>query len=156
MKQHKLSASKHRDQKGSEESVGLLALGASGPWEVAIDETLTGPARYFAQIEGPSVCLYFSLATGKANKAIEEALDFFVHSRNSGAKAFADSGATLSLAKNADTKISLTRDDESDDRYFLVIEAKSGLRIQLTVADDDLNHIVNALQDAKDDLENDD
>jgi hypothetical protein len=154
MKQDKMPASKH--QRSSEEAVGLLALGTSGPWEVAIDETLSGPVRYFAQIEGPSVALYLPLKPLKANKAVDQALDFLAHSRSSAAKASDKNGATLTLAKNADTQVSLTRDDASDDRYFLVIESKSGLRIQITVADDDLTGIVEALRDAKDDLEDDD
>src|SRR5437773_9604356 len=40
---------------------GLLANGASGPWEIAIDEALSGPDRWYAQIEGPSVVFSFEL-----------------------------------------------------------------------------------------------
>lgn len=100
--------------------------------------------------------MYLPLKPLKANKAVDQALDFLAHSRSSAAKASDKNGATLTLAKNADTQVSLTRDDASDDRYFLVIESKSGLRIQITVADDDLTGIVEALRDAKDDLEDDD
>jgi hypothetical protein len=152
MKEHKMPVSRQRDHKESKDGVGLLALGVSGPWEVAIDETLAGPRRYFAQIEGPSVYLYFELATVKA---IDEALDFFsVHPRDARAKPF-DKNGKLSVAKNADAQISLTRDNEYDDRYFLVIEAKSGPHVQFTIADDDLSHIVKALRDAKDNLADD-
>jgi hypothetical protein len=74
-KEHKIPASRHRDQKESKEGIGLLALGSSGPWEVAIDETMSGPARYFAQIEGPALYLYFEIPT---IELIEDVLDFLV------------------------------------------------------------------------------
>jgi hypothetical protein len=152
MKDHKMSFSRHREQKERKDGVGLLALGTSGPWAVAIDETLSGPPRYFAQIEGPAFYLYFELARVKV---IDEALDFLsVHLRDARKKPCDKNGA-LSLAKNTDPQISFTRDDEFDDRYFLVIETKSGLHVQVTMADDDLNHIVKALRGAKDDIGDD-
>src|SRR5437773_2194336 len=75
---------------------GLLALGSSGPWEVAIDETLSGPARYFAQIEGPSVYLYFEIP---AVKLVEDVLDF-LDPRVAATKPATENG-TLSVIKNA-------------------------------------------------------
>jgi hypothetical protein len=140
--------SKHHGE--SKEGVGLLALGSSGPWEVAIDESLSGPARRFAQIEGPSVYLYFEIPTVQL---IDDALDFLgAHSRDAQTRVFAKNG-TLSLVKNADTQVCLIKDDEFDDRYFLVIEARSGPLVRFTITDDDLRHLVKALRDAKDDLE---
>jgi hypothetical protein len=145
-----MPVSRHRDQKESKEGIGLRAFGSSGPWEVAIDETLSGPARHFAQIEGPSVYLYFEIPT---IALIEDAIDFLVApSRDARAKSFTKNG-TLNIVKNADAQVSLTRDDEFDDRYFLVIEAKSGPLVRFTITDGDLGHIAKALRDAKEDLE---
>ena len=145
-----MPVSKSKDHKEGKAEVGLLAFGASGRWEVAIDETLSGPSRYFAQIEGPSVYLYFELATVKT---IDEAIDFFsAHATNARSQPF-DKLGKLSIAKKSDPQISLIKDDEYDDRYFLTIEAKSGLHVQFTIVGEDLSHIVNALEDAKDDLE---
>jgi hypothetical protein len=42
--------------------LGLLAFGSSRGWQVSIDETVDGDERWYAQIEGPSVSLYFRLA----------------------------------------------------------------------------------------------
>jgi hypothetical protein len=140
-----MRTSKNRDHKNGKEDTGLLALGSSGSWEVAIDETLTAPTRYFAQIEGPSIYLYFQIPTPEL---IESALGFIGHS--------ADGHAT---PRNGDLRIgdgiSLVKDDEFDDRFFLVIEAKSGPVVRFTIADDDLSHLVHALRSAKEDLHDD-
>src|SRR5688572_17469626 len=42
-------------------AVGLLAYGSAGAWEVSIDESTTGEEKWFAQVEGPSVYLYFAI-----------------------------------------------------------------------------------------------
>ena len=42
-------------------SFGLLANGSSGPWDIAIDEATSGPNRWCAQIEGPSVTFSFEI-----------------------------------------------------------------------------------------------
>ena len=44
-----------------DENLGLLANGASGPWEFSVDETISGTERWFAQIEGPSVYISFEI-----------------------------------------------------------------------------------------------
>jgi hypothetical protein len=44
-----------------DEDLGLLAIGSSGPWEVSVDETISGTERWFAQIEGPSISIYFEI-----------------------------------------------------------------------------------------------
>ena len=50
---------KHENDK---ESLGLTAIGAAGSWEIAVDETTSGTTqKWFAQIEGPSVYLYFAV-----------------------------------------------------------------------------------------------
>jgi hypothetical protein len=144
-----MPASRNRNPKSGKDEVGLLAFGSSGPWEVAIDETLTGPARHFAQIEGPSLYLYFEIPSVEL---VDEAIAFLAVQRNSPTNPVLKDG-TLSVVKNADARVSLIRDDEFGDRYFLVIQAKSGPLIRLTVTDDDLRHLVEALHSAKEDLE---
>jgi hypothetical protein len=150
MKERQMPISRHRKKQETKEGVGLLALGTSGPWEVAIDESLSGPQRRFVQIEGPFVYLYFEITSVEV---LRNAHAFLANSsRNARPKSFEKNGA-LPIAKTAGTQISLTRDDEDNERYFLVIEAKSGLHLQLTVIDRDLSHIVSALRDVLDDLE---
>lgn len=45
--------------------VGLVANGSSGPWDFAVDETITQTARWFAHVEGPGVYLYFEIQSLK-------------------------------------------------------------------------------------------
>jgi hypothetical protein len=134
-------------RKSDHRLVCLPAVGSSGPWEVAIDETLSGSARRFVQIEGPSVCLYFEIPKVEM---IDRTLDFFgAHSPNGRPS----ERNVLSLGKKANAGVSLIRDDEFNDRYFLVIEYKTGPQVRFTIANNDLSHIVKALRDAKNDLE---
>src|SRR5436190_2213730 len=50
-----------RQPENGDESLGLMASGSSGQWEVAVDETTAGPDRWFVQIEGPSVSFSFEI-----------------------------------------------------------------------------------------------
>jgi hypothetical protein len=62
---------KHGD---GNESLGLTAIGSAGSWEVAIDETTSGTTqKWFAQIEGHSVYLYFAV---QSPRVIDKMLDF--------------------------------------------------------------------------------
>jgi hypothetical protein len=144
--------SKTRNHKNGKDEVGLLAFGSSGPWEVAIDETLAGPTHYFAQIEGPSVYLYVEIPT---TELVDEAIDFLAVQRNTRAKPVGKNG-TMNVFKTDNTQVSVVKDDEFSDRYFLVVEAKSGPQVRLTVTDKDLHHLVEALRSAKEDLEDGD
>jgi hypothetical protein len=40
---------------------GLVAIASSGTWDISIDESLEERHQWYAQIEGPSVSLYFEL-----------------------------------------------------------------------------------------------
>jgi hypothetical protein len=51
------------------ENLGLLANGSSGSWEVSIDESVSGTERWFAQIEGPSLWLYFEIPSPERGNA---------------------------------------------------------------------------------------
>ena len=71
-----MSAAKNsRLQLEKKETLGLLANGVSGSWEVAIDETSSGPDRWFAHIEGPTVC--FSKKVFKRNQQIRTQATLF-------------------------------------------------------------------------------
>ncbi len=133
-------------------SIGLMAFGSSGPWEIAIDQTTSGTDRWFAQIEGPSVYLYFEIP---ALGSIDQAMEFLVccpgkAGRNPVHEAQA---GTLRLAAGKSMQVNLVRDDEFNDRYFLVIKPKHGLSIRFTLTGDDLKNVVNALRQSKEDLQ---
>src|SRR5579872_4966428 len=54
-------------------SFGLVASGIAGAWEVALDETVEGTQRWFAQIEGPTCYIYFQV---RHPRVIEEMAKF--------------------------------------------------------------------------------
>jgi hypothetical protein len=134
-------------------SIGLTAIGSSGAWEIAIDQTTAGTVRWFAQIEGPAVSLYFEIPS---LEVIDRTLEFLTRFRSiipgkNAAQAAAD--GTLVLGTSKFPCVELVRDDEFGDRYFLVLEPKRGLVVRFTVTGDDLTHLIDALRQAKEDLE---
>jgi len=128
-----------------------MAIGSSGSWEIAIDQTTSGPERFFAQIDGPSVFLYFEIPS---LEIIDEAIEFLTASSGNGEKnaAPAARGGTLALGTSKSTHVKLVRDDEFSDRYFLVIEPKDGTLVRVTVTNDDLTHMIDALRQVREDL----
>ena len=139
--------SRHRGLKVSDDEIGLLALGSSGPWEVAIDETLAGPARWFAQIEGPTVSVYFQITS---LDVIDDVL-LFLTMDSQGTE-----NGKLSVTNCDGSRVSLVRDDEFTDRYFVEIQAKPALDVRFTIKGADLSDLVKALRDVKNDLLNPD
>jgi hypothetical protein len=129
--------------------VGLMAIGSCGSWEVAIDQSAAGRDRWFAQIDGPSVYLYFEI---QSPNIIHQATTFFTQGTPGRNGPHAARGKMLTLGTSKSAPVNLIRDDEFTDRYFLVVEPKSGPLVRLTVAGDDLAHLIGALRQAIEDL----
>ena len=134
------------------ESIGLLACGSSGRWAIDIDETNSGRDRWFAQIEGPSIYLYFEIPS---LEIVDQAIRFLTECQGKGGRNAVPiaRNSSLSLGIDALTRVNLIRDDEFTDRYFLVIESKSGSHVRFTVTGDDLKNVTEALRQAKEDIE---
>jgi len=135
------------------ESLGLAAFGRDGCWEVAIDETTSGAHKWFAQIESPSVYLYFTV---QSPLVIDEMLSFLTtQTTEKTALRGSDQNQNgqIVIGKNKEEPITLVRDDEFSDRYFLIAETKRGLIARVTIGGSDLNSFVNALRQAKEDLD---
>ena len=103
-----------------ETQFGLLANGSSGQWEIALDEAASGVGRWRVQIEGPAVTFAFAVS---APSIIREMIRF-LGPRQSGSKAesngTAERARSLSVGKDKGTPVALVRDDEYEDRFFLV------------------------------------
>src|SRR2546429_6354439 len=102
-------------------SFGLLANGSSGPWEITIDETTAGPDRWYAQIEGPSVTFCFEIPSlDVVGKMIQ-----FLESRQPPARKRSDDSTdwngSLLIGKDKRTPVTLVKDDEYEDRFFLAV-----------------------------------
>ena len=137
------------------DETGLAAIGSSGRWEIALDETISGTQRWFAQIEGPLVYLYFKVSSPQV---IAQAIQFLTERPVSAARRV-DSGAeeneTLVLGKDKGMALMLVRDKEFSDRYSLVIGTAATSMIRLSLTGQDVADVVESLRQANEDLTED-
>jgi hypothetical protein len=131
--------------------LGLLANGSSGPWEFSVDETISGTERWFAQIEGPSVYVSFEIPSpiivGKAIEFLAPPRDQKPESNSS-----SRSDDRLNLTKGDGIPVALVRDDEYEDRYFMVVGPGDSPIVRFTFAGEDLENLVEALRQVEQDI----
>jgi hypothetical protein len=132
-----------RDQTGA---MALLAVGASGPWEIAIDQTTSGRKRLLAQVDGPALNLTFEIS-GLA--VVDEAVEFLSRVRQ-GSTTGAE--AEIVLGHSQAIQVAIIRDDEFSDRCFVVIESRAGVLVRFTLAGNDLIHLIDVLNQIQDDV----
>ncbi len=133
------------------ETLGLLANGSAGSWDIAIDETTSGPQRWFAQIDGPSVSLYFELPSPGI---VDEIVDSLPPAEAvNGPPTHSSEGENdLVIGKDKRLPVALVKDDEYRDRYFLVIGRMPNPVVRLTIAGPDLLELRDALRQLREDL----
>ena len=134
-----------------EPELGLLANGSSGPWEFSVDETISGNERWFAQIEGPSV--YISLEIPSPD-IVSEAVRFLAPPHDKERELIASAGGNgwLSISKSPGIPVFLVRDDEYEDRCFIVVGLDDSLVVRYSLAGDDLENLVEAMRQADQDV----
>src|SRR5438309_422607 len=94
-------------------SIGLLAIGASGDWEIAIDEATSGTPAWFMQIDGLRISLSFEIA---GTDLVRQLLAFL----GEAGKPNGDQGVDYLALGTADKILTaLVRDDEFRDRFFV-------------------------------------
>src|SRR5262249_27555817 len=116
------------------ECFGLLANGSSGPWEIAIDETTSGADRWYAQIDGPSVSFYFEIPSVDI---VGEMIRFFERASAVNMElspGSAERNENLVVGKDKNTPVTLVKDDEYPDRFFLVIGSMSSPIVHYVIA----------------------
>ena len=135
------------------QSFGLLANGSSGPWEIAIDEATSGTDRWWAQIEGPSVSFYFEIPSpeivGKMARFLESRSAATKHSPNGQSKR----NGPFVIGKDKKTPICLVKDDEYNDRFFLVVGSTESPLVRFVIAGKDVVRIAEALRQVEEDLD---
>jgi hypothetical protein len=141
-------------QRGSgthDEGLGLLANGSSGPWEISVDETISGTERWFAQIEGTSVYLYFEI---HSPNILREAVEFLAppRDRKSESSTSSQSHGRLMISKDEGVPVSLVRDDEYEDRCFIVVGPGDSPIVRLSFAGVDLEDLIEALRQVEQDI----
>jgi hypothetical protein len=128
-------------------SLGLLANGCAGGWSIDVDESTSGPDQWFLQFQGPSIYVNFEIPSLDT----VEQMRLFLSSRPRQTEPASGDELTVGSDKNA--PVQLRRDDEFDDRFFLVIGAGRSPSVHYTLAGSDLKSIVAALEQIREDLE---
>ena len=131
-----------RPEQPDESPVGFTAAGSSGDWDVAVDQTTGSPARWFAQIEGPSVYLYFEIASPATAAEVLRFLE---------PEAPPAAGVQLRVAAGPQP-LALLRDDEFGDTCSVVLGASPGPVARFTLEPEDLDDLAEALRQACDAL----
>lgn len=134
------------------ENLGLLANGSSGAWEVSIDETVSGAERRFAQIEGPSVCLYFEIPSPEI---IARTIEFLLQrdsKQKERSEASSRSNDILSIGAVGETLVSLVMDNEYEDRCFIVVGRSDSPIVRFSIAGEDFTNLVKALCQVREDI----
>jgi hypothetical protein len=136
-----------------DENLGLLANGSSGPWEVSIDESVSGVERSFAQIEGPSLWLYFEIPSPDIiPKMIQFLLPPGTKREEMPSRSSRRSNKLLDISKPEETPVSLVRDDEYKDRCFIVVGRSDSPIVRFSIAGEDLDNLVEALRQVEADI----
>jgi hypothetical protein len=138
------------------ECLGLTAIGSAGDWEVAVDETTSATRRWFAQVEGPSVYLSFEV---ESPNVIGKILDFLTEPKKAGNLAQRNSSprnGELVIGKSVAVSVTLLRDEEFPDRYFLVAETAGKFVVRVTLGGKDLIMLESALRQVQEDLADED
>jgi hypothetical protein len=135
------------------EQFGLLANGSAGEWHVDIDEALSGVERWYAQVEGPAVSFYFEIPSpdivSEMLRFLESPPEKAIDSPN-GADQRNDS---LVIGNDKKTPLTLFKDDEYPDRFFLVVGQTDSPLVRFVLAGLDAVKIAEALRQVQEDLE---
>ncbi len=134
-----------------DENLGLLANGSSGLWVVSIDETITGLERWFAQIEGPSIQLSFELPS---LDIVPKSVRFLTPlTKGEGVPRKDSNGdSELVLSKAEQTPVWIVRDDEFDDRCFVIVGHSDHTLVRCSLTYEDLHSLLEALHQVEEDL----
>jgi len=136
-------------------SLDLVASGASGKWSVLIEETHTGPTKWFIQIEGPSIYFSFELLSinilDEVLLVLERPASAVLPVRPPGSQPKAANGRVL-LGMNNRTRITLLRDDEYIDRCFLVTGSDSSPTVRYSISGTEFLKFIDALRQATEEL----
>jgi len=144
----------HRvNSEAQDENFGLLANGSSGPWEVSIDETVSGLERWFAQIEGPSIYFDFELSSLDIIPTTIRFLTALAEREEVSHDSSRTNGVLL-ISKANQTPVSLVRDNEFEDRCFVVVGHIDRPMVRYSLIGDDSHNIVEALHQVAKDLHN--
>ena len=129
----------------SSDDLGLLAYGSSGRWDIAVDEALHRD-EWWMEIEGRQTYLTFQLDD---LGGIPQVLRFLQAGpppkQTPGRHEGEEDGGTIIVGRFGADPVSLLWDNEDFQRCFLVIIAKGGSALRLSLEADDIPMFIEAL-----------
>lgn len=130
--------------------VGLIACGRAGCFSVDVDQSLSGPDKWYVQIDGPSFWLYFQVDDPQA---IADLLAFIEQgSIAAGAGPAAKRiGGELTIGHFGPLPVSFIWDEETVPRIAILIDAGE-CTSRMTLWGDDLRDLTSALRQVRDEL----
>lgn len=139
-----LSRLKRRKPVSRTTKVGLVANGRAGSWVIDIDEQASKSPKWFAQIEGPALSLYFEMSSPDI---VPRTLNFLERAGNNRPQ------SELHLGTFGRAPVCLRADHEFSDRFFFVIGPLGKSCLHVTLSGEDLVQLTQALRQVKEDLE---
>ena len=125
-------------------TICLLANGSAGSWELAIDEATSGADRWWLQIEGPSTAFYFEVPS---LEIVARMIQFLERP-----PATPKESHWLVLSKDEETPITLIKDDEYEDRFFIAAGPLEKPLARFVLVGADSTQISAALRQIQDEL----
>jgi hypothetical protein len=137
---------------GRKATLGLAANGSSGGWEVAIDESLDGREKWFAQIEGPSLYLYFQIPSPGA---VGDMIRFFEQCHPAKEKALRSPAGDgpKRVGGSHWASVRLLRDAERPEGCYLMVGPGARPCARFFLAGEDVANLTRALKQAQEDLD---
>jgi len=126
--------------------VGLLANGSSGPWSIAVDESVDRD-EWSIEIDGPQVYLVFQLAELTTPLKALQFLQLELTAERAREPRRRQVGEdALTLGHFGPASVSLVRDNEDFARCFLVIGPRARSTFRLSLDEEDIRRFTDALR----------
>lgn len=139
-----MKAVKKKTGAGKALSTALVANGSAGAWTIDIDESLSGPQRWFLQIEGPACFLYSEISRPRAVAEISDFLNRCLSDRATAR----DGNYGLELETRGLHSLELLWDGKPADRCFILLRGGGELSLRVALPRHDAEAVRDALEHA--------
>ncbi len=133
----------NKSEQAAAERFGLVGLGVTRRWDVALDEALDGEG-WALEIDGPQAYLVFQVQDLSVLPAALNYLQSASSARKPADEAGRDDG--LVIGRFGSSPVSLMWDDEEPPRCFLIVGPETHCTLRLSFDGEDIRMLVAALQ----------
>ena len=129
-------------------TVGMLANGCAGSWEISIDESLSGSEKWFMQIEGVSIYLYVQI---DHPRVVDELIGFLKQGKSLPESSPMPQGE-VKVGHFGRTPVILVWDCETSLRFAILISGKKESTLRISLEGQDVIDFSEALEQVRNDL----